>query len=102
MDMSRWICIFTIWTVNIVGPAYIFFLGSDKLDQAMKASITGLIKSLFFVGAAVSLLTFIYSLFSSPGGFTRIMFYLLGLAVWLVELYFISKKEGEDKTGPLL
>jgi magnesium-transporting ATPase (P-type) len=102
MDMSRWICIFTIWTVNIVGPAYLFFLSSDKLDQAMKASISGIIKSLFFVGAAVSLLTFIYSLFSSGGGFARILFYVLGLAVWALELVFISKKEGENKSGPLL
>jgi hypothetical protein len=102
MNMSRWICTFTIWTVNIVGPAYIFFLGSDKLDQAMKASITGLIKSLFFVGAAVSFLTFVYSIFATGGGFARIMFYLLGLAVWLVELFLISKKEGSDKAGPLL
>lgn len=102
MNMARWICIFTIWTVNIVGPAYIFFLGSDKLDQAMKASITGLIKSLFFVGAAVSFLTFVYSIFSTGGGFARIMFYLLGLAVWVVELVLISKKEGENKSGPLL
>jgi len=102
MNMSRWICSFTIWTVNIVGPAYIFFLGSDKLDQAMKASITGLIKSLFFVGAAVSLLTFVYSIFTTGGGAGRIMFYLLGLVVWIVELAIITKKEGNDKAGPLL
>ena len=102
MNMARWICSFTIWTVDIVGPAYLFFLGSDKLDQAMKASITGLIKSLFFVGAALSFLTSIYSIFTTGGGFARIMFYLLGVIVWVVELYLISKKEGSDKAGPLL
>ena len=99
MDMAKWICLFTIWTVNIVGPAYLFFLSSDKLDQALKDSVAGVIKSLFFIGAAMSLLTFIMSLFSSAFSFARILIYVVGLAVWAIEIVLISKKEGNNKSN---